>query len=328
MPKSKENTTATSLRLLAEDKDHTNHVSKATIFQVDPDKVTFEPGFNLRPEVSFDDGKDPLETHLERVKIAEADGLPLDAIDAHINRLYLAMKEGAAVPPLDLRVEAGKIVCIDGHCRTIAGRRLKKEVPTYTIEARQFRGNEQERVLHMLGTGSGQKPLSPLEQGLGYLRLIKYGMSAQDIATKLGVSRVTVDNGLVLAEAAPEVQQLVRDGTVSSTTAREAIKQGPEGVAALTAAAAAPEATGDGKKSKKKKVTAKKLAGTAADKTTKPKKSKKKKATPADKAGEGEVLIKAKKDQAQSAVDFLKANAPNSDEVLNQFINALEMALM
>lgn len=242
---------AVSLKVLAENK--ADGVTKETTFRVDPDLVEFEEGFNLRT----DD----------------------DLLAAHQDRLYEAMKNGASIPPLDVRVENGKIICVEGHSRTMAARRLKLEVPTFTLGARQFRGNEQERVLHMLGTGSGQKPLSPLEQGIGYLRLVKYGMTNGQIAAKLGISVVTVANGLTLAEAPLEVQELVRSGAVSSTTAREAVKQGAEGVKALAKKAAEQQAdpakTPTGKTSKKKKVTANKLAGTAADKNSKKKPKKK-----------------------------------------------------
>lgn len=241
--------TASSLRALAEGK--TDGISKQTIFHVDPELVEFEPDFNLRT-------KD-------------------DLWGAHVDRLYLAMRAGAAVPPIDVRVSAGKIICVDGEGRTTAAMRMREEFPDFKLQARQFAGNEQERVLHMLGTGSGQKSLTPLEQGLGFLRLTRYGMTPSEIAAKLGISTMTVQNNLVLAEAPVEVQNLVRQGVVSSTTAREAISQGLEGVTALREAAAAAQAapaatTKAGKQSSKKKVTAQKLAGTAADKKTKPKK--------------------------------------------------------
>lgn len=325
------NTTAPSLKLLAEDKEHDNGVSKITTFRVVPSNVTIEPGFNVRT----DD----------------------DTLAAHIDRLYLAMKAGAAVPAIDVRVDAGKIILVDGYCRTTAAQRLQKEVPEFTLEARQFRGNEQERVLHMLGTGSGQKALTPLEQGIGYLRLMKYGMTAQAIADKLGVSVVTVSNGLTLAEAPVEVQDLVRSGQVSSSVAREAVKQGAEGVEALKAAAATtePHVTKEGKKSKKKKVTAKKLAGTAGAKGAKTK-NKKSKAAPANATapgacatepsadgskklfdangalagvlGAGEILVMVNKTTAQAVMEFLRANAPDEAEDVKAFASNLEMALM
>lgn len=301
----------TSLRGIAESDEEYTGVTKATTFRVDPNQITFEKGFNLREQN--------------------------DELDLHIDRLYAAMKAGAFIPPVDVQInDKGEIVARDGHCRTKAARKLRKEMPEYTLECRQLRGNEVDAVLHMLGTGSGQKPLTPLEQGKGFLRLIKMGLKSSDIAEKLGVSRVTVDNGLTLAEAPVEIQQLISNGEVSSTTAREAIKQGPEGIAALKDAATkereTPTPTKTGKKSKKKKVTAKKLAGTAADKKTTAKKGKaKKEAAPAAAAetpAEGEIVVKVKKDGAQSAVDFLKANAPDTDPVLNEFIATLEMVLL
>lgn len=303
------NTSANSLRLLSEDKEHATGVIKQTTFRVDPDEVIFEKDFNVRT----DD----------------------DTLAAHVERLYLAMKNGASVPPLDLRVDGGKMYVVDGHSRTTAARRLKKEIPDFTLEARQFRGNEQDRVLHLLGTGSGQKPLTPLEQGIGYLRLIKFGLTSTQIAEKLGVSRVTVDNGLTLAESPVEVQDLIKSGAVSSTTAREAVKQGPEGVAALTTAAAEAAATPapankDGKPSKKKKVTAKKLAGTGADKKTKKPKKKSKKGIAYTIKGvmDGEIVVKLVKTDAQASVDFLKANAPEDNKEINALIAVIELAMM
>lgn len=300
---------ATSLRALSENK--TEGITKQTTFRVNPDLVKFEKEFNVRT----------------------AD----DTLDAHIERLYLAMKNGADIPALDVRVEEGKIICVDGHCRTTAGRRMKKEFPDFTLQAREFRGNDKDRVLHMLGTGSGQKALTPLEQGIAFLRLIKFGMTSPQIAEKLGVSRVTVDNGLTLAEAPAEVQEMVRSGDVSSTTAREVVKQGTEAIEALKAAVAtekaSPTPTKGGSKSKKKKVTTKKLAGTAAGKKKKSgdKQTKGKKGTInytiAGVTSE-EIVVKLSKADAQATVDFLKANAPEDNKHINSIIGAIELATM
>lgn len=255
----------TTLEALAKNKGE--GVEAAKIHRVNPNLITFEDGFNLR--------EDNDETKL------------------HVERLYKAMKQGAFIPPVDVQINAeGVIVARDGHCRTRAAIKLVKEMPEYTLEVRQLRGNEADAVLHMLGTGGGSKPLTPLEQGRGYLRLINMGMKVPAIASKLGVSRVTVDNGLTLVEASPEVQQMISGGEVSSTTARNAIKDGPEAIAALVSAVKAERAkpaaettatTGTeaggtegkkptkkaaaaAKKAAKKKVTAKSLKGTAADK--------------------------------------------------------------
>lgn len=230
-------------------------------FRVNPALLEFEEGFNLR--------QDTKETK------------------EHIERLYLAMKAGAQMPPLDVQVAEGKILVRDGHCRTKAGQRYQKEEKDFTLECRQLRGNDTDAVLHMLGSGTGGKALTPLEAGLGYLRLLTAGLKPQEIATRLGVSVVTVNNGVTLAEAPREVQQMILDGKVSSTLVRDAIKNGKEGIADLKQKVKeaeeeeAREASNPTKSKKKKskktkqaKVTAKKLKGTKAEKKTKKRKTK------------------------------------------------------
>jgi len=187
--------TIQSLKGLAESK--ANGIQKATYFKVNPTIVEFEEGFNLREE-----GED---------------------LDAHIERLYLAMKEGAFIPPIDVSVIDGRIIARDGHCRTRAARRLVADGIDYQLEARQLRGNEADSVIHMLGTGHG-RAYTPLEQGRGFLRLIRFGLEVATIAQKIGVSRSTVENGLALAEAPVAVQALVSEGKVSSHFALQTIR--------------------------------------------------------------------------------------------------------
>lgn len=286
----------TSLKGIAEAKIH-DGIKKTTSFRVDPNLIEFEPGFNLR--------EDNEETA------------------AHVDRLYKAMKEGAYVPPVDVQIVGEKIIARDGHCRTKAGKRLREEMPEYTLECRQLRGNDADAILHMLGTGSGSKPLTPLEQGKGYLRLINMGMKTADIAAKLGITRVTVDNGLTLAEAPMEVQQMVAAGEVSSTTARAAIKQGQEGVAALTDAVKEkrkqdkPATTKAGKESTKKKVTAKTLKGTAAE--VKPAKE------PETKTNE--IAVKIDKADGEAVIEFLRGFG-GENEQYKRVASAIELALM
>lgn len=185
-----------SLKAMAEDKQ--DGIQKATYFKVDPTVIQFEAGFNLREE-----GPD---------------------LDEHIERLYQSMKAGAYVPPIDVTVEAGVIIVRDGHCRTRAARRLRDEGIEYMLEARQFRGNEVECVLHMVSSAQG-KSLTPLEQGRGFLRLTKYGMTVVQIVERTGLHRTTIDNYLLLAEAPVEVQVLINGGVVSSQVAVDAIRK-------------------------------------------------------------------------------------------------------
>lgn len=173
-----------SLKAMVEAKS--DGIQKATYFKVDPDILEFEEGFNLREEG--------------------------DDLTAYLESLYLAMKTGAAVPPIDVSVVDGRVIVRDGHCRTRVARRLKSEGIEYLLEARQYRGNDADCVLHMLGTAQG-KVLTPLEQGRGFLRLVRYGMTVVQITERTGLHRNTIDNWLILAEAPSEVQQMLSRGT-------------------------------------------------------------------------------------------------------------------
>lgn len=174
-------------------------VQKLAHFKVDPRLVEFEEGFNLRQE-----GPE---------------------LDAHLEAMYVAMKAGAQFPPIDVSVVDGRIIARDGHCRTRTAKRLIEEGIDYKLEARQFRGNDADCVFHMLGTGNGSKGYTPLESGLGYLRLLRYGHDEAAIAARLGVSRTTIDNGLILAEAPAEIQQMISSGKVAAHVAIDMIRK-------------------------------------------------------------------------------------------------------
>lgn len=96
--------------------------------------------------------------------------------------------------------------------------------PANPEEASEFRGNEVDCVYHMLGSAAGM-PLSPLEQGKGYLRLINYGAKIDDIAKRCGVSRTTIENGLILADAPPDVQQMIASGKVAAHVAIDLLRK-------------------------------------------------------------------------------------------------------
>ncbi len=124
------------------------------------------------------------------------------------------------------------------------------------------------------------------------------------------------------------MQKLIVDGKVSATTAREAIKQGNEGIKALKEAAqkvdAQPEpaAGKNGKvpKPAKKKVTAKKLRGTAAEKKPKVKKAK-----------DDEITFTIKKYEARLIADALAIHNDTNivpDETIKSFVTTLETALL
>lgn len=208
-----------SLKAMAESK--VDGISKTTYFQVDPELVEFEPGWNDR-----DEGPE---------------------LDAHIAQLEAAMEAGAKMPAIDVQVIDGRVIARDGHCRTRAARNLKARGINYMLDARQLRGNDVDMRFHKLGTGGGSKPLTLLEKGREYLRLLNMGETVVSIATRIGVSRTTVENGLKVAELPAETQAMVKAGTVAPSAALKATKEHGKD-APVKLAEAIGKATAAGKK--------------------------------------------------------------------------------
>jgi hypothetical protein len=217
-----------SLKAMAEAK--VEGISKETIFKVDPYSIKLEEGFNPR---------------FETPRLA-----------AYIEALYQAMKAGAFVPPIDLRVIDGEYLATEGHCRTRAARRLVDEGQPYMLTARQIRGNEIEQSFHVLGSDT-KLPLTPLESGIMYARLVRYGVIVAEICRRTGFSRTTVDNGIILAEAPVAIHDMLNQDLISTQVALGAIaRHGARAVGVLQALVAGAQKAGI------KKVTPKHATGT------------------------------------------------------------------
>lgn len=170
-------------------------VSKETSFKVDPDKIEIEPGFNR----------------------------PIDP--EHVKELKAAIKSGASIPPIYVRVDAGRIVMVDGEHRMLAVKALRKEGMTIPcMTAIQFRGNDAERIAHLLTSARGRH-LSPLEAGFQYLKLLKLNWLEQEIADRTGRSITHVMECLQLAEGDTSVHRAIKNKEISSTHALEMMKE-------------------------------------------------------------------------------------------------------
>lgn len=185
-----------SLKVAAEKKIHGDDVSKVTSFAVAPHLLEVEEGFNARP-------------------------LNPD----HVAEMSLAMRNGATFPPLEVRVDDGHILIVDGHHRHAAA--LKAIAEGFEIKAldcRHFRGNDADRVAHMLNSASGLA-LTPLQLGVQYRKLIGFGWTEPQIANRRGKSVQHVKDMIQLAEADSDVHQAVNAGLISGTAALKMVKQ-------------------------------------------------------------------------------------------------------
>lgn len=185
----------TALKTLAESKALDGAVSKVTIFRIRADEIEVEPGFN-RP--------------IER---------------AHVDQFKKAIKEGAVIPPIQVRVDDSRIILVDGHHRHIAITELIAEGnPITGMDAIQFRGNDADRVIHLLTSAQGLA-LTPLDAGLQYQKLQRFGLTTAQIAARIGKSVSHVDNCLVLARGDSDVHAHIRANEVSSTTATQIVRE-------------------------------------------------------------------------------------------------------
>jgi ParB-like chromosome segregation protein Spo0J len=184
-----------SLKAAAEDKANPN-VSKTTSFAVNPQALEVEEGFNARP--------------------LNAD---------HVAEMSLAWRNGAVFPPLEVRVGEGRILIVDGHHRHAAALdAISKGAEVRTLDVRQFRGNDADRVAHMISSASGL-PLTPLQLGVQYRKLIGFGWTEKQIADRVGKSVQHVKDMIVLAEANSDVHQAINAGEVTGTTAVALVKK-------------------------------------------------------------------------------------------------------
>lgn len=184
-----------SLKVAAEDKNNPS-VSKVTSFAVDPLVLKIREGFNARP-----------------------------LNQEHVDAMALAQRNGAVFPPLDVYVEDGEIFIVDGHHRLAATlKNISEGFEIKSLEARHFRGNDADRVAHMLNSASGLA-LTPLQLGVQYRKLIGFGWTEEQIANRRGKSKQHVKDMVQLAEANSDVHQLVNAGQISGTAALKAVKQ-------------------------------------------------------------------------------------------------------
>jgi ParB-like chromosome segregation protein Spo0J len=184
-----------SLKAAAEDKTNPT-VSKVTSFAVDPRVIEVEEGFNARP------------LNLE-----------------HVAAISLALRNGATMPPLDVRVEDGRIIVVDGHHRRAGALdAISLGADIKSVDVRQFRGNDADRVAHMISSASGLA-LTPLQLGVQYRKLIGFQWTEKQIADRVGKSVQHVKDMIVLAEANSDVHQAINAGEVTGTTAVALVKK-------------------------------------------------------------------------------------------------------
>ncbi|HEX4647090.1 MAG TPA: ParB/RepB/Spo0J family partition protein [Verrucomicrobiae bacterium] len=132
--------------------------------------------------------------------------------DEALRELADSIKEQGIVQPLIVRERGGNFELIAGERRWRASQLLGlPEVPVIVREA------DDRAVLELALIENLQREnLNPLEEAQGYSQLIEqFQLKQEEVAAKVGKSRVVVANALRLLKLAEPVQNMIREGRLS-----------------------------------------------------------------------------------------------------------------
>lgn len=175
-------------------------IKRADAMKVRYSDIRVKEGFNLR------DLDDEYETGIEALASYILAGGTFPALEV------IALPDGSGVE------------VVDGHRRYDAiGRAIQRGAPIEWVAVVGFQGNEIERRARIYTSNEGVK-LRPLEAARGFKRFRGMGLDTEEIAALVHRSRPHIENYLVLADAEPDVQTLVRSGAVSAEVAIDAVR--------------------------------------------------------------------------------------------------------
>ena len=141
-----------------------------------------------------------------------------DFDETALDELAASIRQLGIIQPVTVRaLGEGRFEIISGERRLRASRRAGlKRIPAYIREA------DSEAMLEMAIVENVQREqLNPVEVAIAYQRLIEEcGLKQEDVAVKVGKSRVAVTNTLRLLKLPPRVQAALRDGSLSPGHAR------------------------------------------------------------------------------------------------------------
>jgi len=215
------------------------HAGSGDLWKVPIDELKVAPGFNVRIR------NDSLTAHIRWI----ADSIKANGfyIDEPIGAFCVEEDDGT----LGIYVH-------QGHCRLEAARLAKAEgapIETLPVVVVPKSQNLEDLTVALITTNSG-KNLTPYECALVCKRLAGYGWSSSQIATKINFTVSYVDALLDIPGYPIEIRELIHNGLLSVSTAREAMKTyGHRAVEKLLHAAHVAETKGS------KRVTNKHLPG-------------------------------------------------------------------
>ena len=170
------------------------------------------------------------------------------------------LEMGLQVPLMAKKVRGeDKYELVDGHRRFTAIKHLlSKGYDIPYVDVIPFNGNDEERILAMITTGTGQKVLTEIEQAEAIKRLVNFHYKPEEIAKKIGKSVPHVYNLIALSRVSKKIKDTVLSGDISGTTVVQIVRQTTDEREQYDMITKAIE---EAKKQGKKKATAKNVSG-------------------------------------------------------------------
>jgi len=168
------------------------YVGKTDLFKIDPRKIVIKQGWNPRKNFDIEDLKASIKS----------------------NGFYLDK-------PLLLNRRGTELILVDGERRLRATLALIDEgEPIVAVPAvLEVSQNAGVLLARALAANQNSQPLEPLEEAQAFQRLTGYGWTVASIAAQMGKSASYVYGRLKLLEAADEVLEAAKDGSITTSDA-------------------------------------------------------------------------------------------------------------
>jgi ParB family chromosome partitioning protein len=158
------------------------------VFEINPEKIKINP---MQPRHDFDDNS--------------------------LDELVDSIKEYGLIQPLILTEKNGQYELIAGERRLRACKKIGlKKVPVVIKKA-----DEQEKLGMALVENIQRQDLNSIETALAYKKLIKeFGLTAEEVAKKVGKARASVSNTLRMLNLPGEIQDAMKEGRIGEGHAK------------------------------------------------------------------------------------------------------------
>lgn len=157
-----------------------------------------------------------LGERVQNVRLSEIIPTPLqprtEFRGERLQELIDSIREQGIIQPLIVRMNGEKYELIAGERRWRAAKELNlAEAPVIVRKA-----TDQEVLELALIENLQREDLNPIEESLAFSRLAReFGLKQEEIATKVGKSRVAIANSMRLLELAPEIQSWIAQKRLS-----------------------------------------------------------------------------------------------------------------